>query len=122
MTSAKTIAAVRIARSLKPAETAMNEAALKVLGVGTAVLTARADGTFHPLEGQCAVDFVGDATAKVFAAMKDIQNAHGALRAAAIRHQVLGQGDIFETPGRDETHGLQSMPTPLSLVPHADAA
>lgn len=113
MTSAKTIAAVRIARSLPPAERAMNEAAIKMLAMGTAVLTARADGTFHPLEGQAAVDYVGDATAKVFGAMKDIQNAHAHLRAAAIHHQVLGTGDIYETPPRDTPHGVVRTPTPL---------
>lgn len=101
MTSPKTIAAVRIARSLQPAELAVNEAALKVLAMGTAVLTARADGTFHPLESQAAVDLVGEATGKVFGAMRDIRSAHTELRAAAIRHQVLGQGDIFETPPHD---------------------
>lgn len=116
MTSATTMAAVRIARSLQPAEKAMNEAALKMLAMGTAVLTARVDGTFHPLEGQAAVDYVGDATAKVFAAMKDIQNAHQELRAAAIKHKVLGQGDIFETPPRDTPHGAIE-PT----VPHVPA-
>ncbi|MBY0521376.1 MAG: hypothetical protein K2P79_13230 [Sphingomonas sp.] len=81
--------------------------------MGTAVLTARVDGTFHPLEGQAAVDYVGDATAKVFGAMKDIQKAHAELRAAAIHHQVLGQGDIFETPPRDTPHGIVRAPTPL---------
>ena len=118
MPSPKTIAAVRIARSLKPAETAVNEAAIKVLAVGTAVLTARADGTFHPLESQAAVDFVGDATAKVFGAMKDIQQAHGQLRAAAEHHQVLGQGDIFDTPPRNLPHGeLEGAPVaPLQVV------
>ncbi|MBR7551735.1 hypothetical protein KC220_24655, partial [Mycobacterium tuberculosis] len=75
MTSPKKIAAVRIARSLRPAEVAVNEAALKVLAMGTAVLTARADGTFHPLEAQDAVDYVGAATAKVFGAMSDIKKA-----------------------------------------------
>ncbi|OYY68630.1 hypothetical protein [Sphingomonas sp. 28-63-12] len=113
MTSAKTIAAVRIARSLKPAEKAVNEAAIKVLAIGTAVLTARVDGTFHPLESQAAVDFVGDATAKVFGAMRDIQNAHRELRAAAVHHNVLGQGDIFETPPRDTPHGLAEPAIPL---------
>jgi len=106
MPSPKTIAAVRIARSLQPAELAMNAAAVKVLAMGTAVLTARADGTFHPLESQNAVDFVGDATAKVFGALRDIKSAHGALREAAVRHHVLGQGDIFETPDHDLPRGF----------------
>ena len=116
MTSAKITAAVRIARSLQPAEKAVNEAAIKVLAIGTAVLTARVDGTFHPLEGQAAVDFVGDATAKVFGAMKDIQNAHRELRATAIHHNVLGLGDIFETPPRDTPHGFVKPATPLVAV------
>ncbi|KQN25026.1 hypothetical protein ASE86_01795 [Sphingomonas sp. Leaf33] len=103
MPSSKTIAAVRIARSLQPAELAANQAAIKVLAMGTAVLTARADGTFHPLEAQRAVDYIGDATAKVFAAMKDIKSAHGELRAAAIRHDVLGQGDLYDTPKDGDT-------------------
>jgi hypothetical protein len=98
MPSAKKIASVRIARSLQPAELAVNQAALKVLAMGTAVLTARADGTFHPLEAQAAVDYVGEATAKVFGALSDIKKAHGELRSAAIRHQILGEGDVFDTP------------------------
>ncbi|WP_294298451.1 hypothetical protein [uncultured Sphingomonas sp.] len=105
MPSPKTIAAVRIARSLQPAEVAANQAALKVLAMGTAVLTARVDGTFHPLEAQRAVDFIGEATSKVFGAIKDIKAAHGVLRTAAIDHQVLGQGDLYETPNKDEPHG-----------------
>lgn len=105
MTSPKKIAAVRIARSLRPAEVAVNEAAIKVLAMGTAVLTARADGTFHPLEAQDAVDYVSAATAKVFGAMSDIKKAHGELRGVGMRHQVLGAGDIFETPGHDDPRG-----------------
>ncbi|MFS2108468.1 hypothetical protein ACCC88_02185 [Sphingomonas sp. Sphisp140] len=102
MPSAKKIASVRIARSLQPAEVAVNEAALKILAMGTAVLTARADGTFHPLEAQDAVDFVGAATAKMFGALSDIKKAHGELRSAGIRHEVIGEGDIYETPGHDD--------------------
>lgn len=116
MTSAKTIAAVRIARSLQPAEKAVNEAAIKVLAIGTAMLTARVDGTFHPLEGQAAVDFVGDATAKVFGAMKDIQNAHRELRAGAIHHNVLGTGDVYETPLNFTSVGIVEAPPPLAAV------
>eukprot|EP01012_Entosiphon_sulcatum_P045536 TRINITY_DN60801_c0_g1_i1.p1 TRINITY_DN60801_c0_g1~~TRINITY_DN60801_c0_g1_i1.p1 ORF type:complete len:149 (-),score=26.02 TRINITY_DN60801_c0_g1_i1:35-481(-) len=101
MPSAKKIASVRIARSLQPAELAVNQAALKVLAMGTAVLTARADGTFHPLEAQDAVDYVGAATAKVFGALSDIKKAHGELRSVGIRHQVIGEGDIYETPGHE---------------------
>lgn len=115
MTSPKKIAAVRIARSLQPAEVAMNEAALKVLAMGTAVLTARADGTFHPLEAQGAVDYVGAATAKVFGAMSDIKRAHGELRGVGIRHQVIGEGDIFETPGHDEPRaGAEIVPLTIA--------
>ncbi len=84
MTSPKKIAAVRIARSLRPAEVAVNEA---------------------PLEAQDAVDYVGAATAKVFGAMSDIKKAHGELRGVGMRHQVLGAGDIFETPGHDDPRG-----------------
>lgn len=102
MPSPKKIASVRIARSLQPAEIAVNEAALKLLAMGTAVLTARADGTFHPLEAQDAVDYVGAATAKMFGALSDIKKAHGELRSAGIRHEVIGEGDIYETPGHDQ--------------------
>jgi hypothetical protein len=116
MTSPKKIAALRIARSLQPAEIAVNEAALRVLAMGTAVLTGRADGTFHPLEGQSAVDFVGDATAKVFGALRDIKRAHGVLRGAAIRHDILGQGDLYETPGHDTPHANIDMVAPLNVA------
>jgi len=116
MTSSKHTAAVRIARSLQPAELAMNQAALRMLAVGTAVLTARADGTFHPLEGQIAVDCIGEATQKMFAAMKDIKRAHRLLRAEGERHDVIGQGDIFETPDHDAPRGAIAAPAMLADV------
>ncbi|MDG2533915.1 hypothetical protein P6144_09680 [Sphingomonas sp. HITSZ_GF] len=116
MPSAKKIASLRIARSLQPAELAMNQAALKVLAMGTAVLTARADGTFHPLEAQAAVDFVGDATAKVFGALSDIKKAHGELRMAGIRHQVIGEGDIYDTPPHGNAVEAPALVTPVVAV------
>ena len=116
MTSAKHTAAVRIAHSLQPAELAMNQAALRVLAVGTAVLTARADGTFHPLEGQIAVDCIGEATQKMFAAMKDIKRAHRLLRATGEQHDIIGQGDIFQTPDHDEPRGAMAAPETLAEV------
>jgi hypothetical protein len=115
MTSPKKIAAVRIARSLQPAERAVNEAALKVLAMGTAVLTARADGTFHPLEAQDAVDYVGAATAKVFGALTDIKLAHGQLRNAGIHHGVIGEGDVFDTPPHGYT-APRATPEPVKIA------
>lgn len=98
MTSATKIAAVRVARSLPPAELATNQAALKILAMGAAILTPRADGTFHPLEGQAAVEHVGQATQQIFGALASIKAAHGALREVAARHRIVGEGIFEDTP------------------------
>lgn len=98
MTSPKKIAAVRIARALMPAEEALNQAALRLLAVGTAVLTPRADGTFHPMEGQLVVERIGGLTAKIFEMLAEFSAAHKDLRALGDSHQLLMEGDIFETP------------------------
>ncbi|CAN5404250.1 hypothetical protein BH09PSE4_BH09PSE4_22240 [soil metagenome] len=116
MPSAKTVAAVRVARSLMPAEVAMNEAAIRLFAVGTAVLTARSDGTFHPLEAQDAVERLGRATTKIFGAMQDFADAHGVLRATAIRHDVLGYGDIFDTPPVNTPHGDNRVVVPITAA------
>lgn len=122
MPSPKTIAAVRVARSLKPAEVAMNEATLRMLAASTAVLTARTDGTFHPLEAQEAVNMLGTATTKMFEAMREFACAHGSLKQTAIRHDVLGQGDIFESPPHDEPHGDATVTAPARVIPLVAAA
>ena len=101
MTSPKKIAAVRIARSLMPAEEALNQAALRLLAVGTAVLTPRADGTVHPMEGQLVVERIGGLTAKIFDMLAEFSAAHRDLRALGDLHQILLEGDIFETPPVD---------------------
>lgn len=116
MTTPTTLAALRIARSLKPAEVAMNDAALKVLAMGCAILTARADGTVHPLEGQSAVDHIGDATAQVFGALKSIKLAHHELHGAAVKHQVLGQGIFDESPDHDQPHGVRPQAVQRSSI------
>ena len=102
MPSKQTIAAVQIARSLSPAEQAMNEATLRVLAVGTQVLTARNNGGFHPIEGQQAVDGIGRATTMLFGAIREMADAHGALKTVAEQHQVLGFGDFFDSPPIDQ--------------------
>lgn len=98
MPSLKTTSAVRIARSLKPAEMAMNEAAIGVLAVGTEVLKARVNGAFGIMEGQSAVDQIGRATHMLFGAMSEIAQAHGALRQVAADHDILSYGDICPPP------------------------
>jgi len=107
MPSKQTIAAVQIARSLSPAEHAMNEATLRVLAVGTEVLTARTSGGFHPIAGQLAVDGIGRATTMRFGAMREMADAHGALKTAAEQHQVLGFGHVLDCPPHEtpRAHG-----------------
>jgi hypothetical protein len=116
MPSPKTIAALRIARSLKPAEIAMNEAALRVLAMSTAILTPRADGTVHPLEGQSAVDHVSDATAQMFGALKSLKLAHHELYGEAVKHQVLGEGVSHDSPDHGTPHGAIATPTHIAAV------
>ena len=72
MPSKQTASAVRIARSLSPAEQAMNEATLRMLALGTEVLRARTQGGFHPIEGQQAVDGIGRAPALLFGALREM--------------------------------------------------
>jgi hypothetical protein len=105
MTTPLKISAVRIARSLNAGETAMNDAALKLFAMGTAIMTPRSDGTVHPLEAQDAVDHLGKITAHVFSALSSIKDLHGSLRNAGVRHDVIGEGVLFETPGHDVPHG-----------------
>lgn len=116
MPSKQTASAVRIARSLSPAEVAMNEATLRILALGTEVLTARAHGGFHPIEGQQAVDGIGRATAMLFGAMREMADAHGALRLTAEQHQVLGFGDVLDCPPHDQPKGIGDNVVPLSVA------
>lgn len=98
MPSIKVTAAVRIARSLKPAEQAINEAAIEVLTVGTEVLRARTSGAFGLTEGQEAVDRIGRATGMIFGALSEVAGAHGELRQVAADHQILSYGDLCPPP------------------------
>lgn len=114
MTSPQKTAAVRIARSLRPAEEALNVATLRMLAVGTAVLSSRADGTFHPLEGQIAVERIGAATMKAFDLMTEFGQVHRELRKLGEAHRVIGEGDVFQTPDPDAPRGMLGAP---ELVP-----
>lgn len=98
MPSSKVTAAARIARSLKPTELAINEAAIEVLTMGTQVLRARTSGAFGLTEGQDAVDRIGRATNMIFGALTEMSGAHGALRQVAADHQILGYGDLCPPP------------------------
>lgn len=98
MPTPKIAAAVRIARSIKPAEQAINEAAIEVLTVGTEVLRARTSGAFGLTEGQDAVDKIGRATTMIFGALSEVADAHGALRRVAAEHQILSYGDLCPPP------------------------
>lgn len=116
MPSKQTRSAVRIARSLSPAELAMNEAALRLLAVGTEVLTARISGGFHPIEAQPAIDGIGRATAMLFGAMREMAKAHGALKTTAEQHQILGFGDVLECPPHDQPRGHAENVVSLTLA------
>lgn len=102
MPSIKTTTAVRIARSLRPAEIAINEAAIGVLAVGTEVLRARTTGAFGTLEGQSAVDNIGRATSMIFGALTEIAEAHHSLRGVAEEHRILSYGDLCPPPSAHE--------------------
>ena len=115
MPSRQTASAVRIARSLKPAELALNEAAAGVLSVGAEVLRARAEGAFEPLEGQDAVDQLGRATSMLFGAMTEMAGAHGALRAVAADRQILSYGDLCPPPA-DEPLAREGNVRPINRV------
>lgn len=98
MPSQKTITAVRVARALRPAEVAVNEAAIGVLAVGTEVLRARVGGGFGALEGQEAVNKIGQVTTMLFGAMSEMAVAHAALRGLAADHEILSYGDLCPPP------------------------
>ncbi|MET0308322.1 MAG: hypothetical protein ABW023_06405 [Sphingomonas sp.] len=115
MPSFKTITAVRVARSLKPAEMAINDAAIEVLAVGTEVLRARVSGAFGLTEGQVAVDQIGRATTLIFSAISEMAQAHGSLRQVAEDHEILGYGDLCPAP-EGRLSGMEGNVTPLHLV------
>jgi len=106
MRSKHTMTAIRIARKLAPAETAMNEAAVRILHLGAEVLAARTTGEFHPIESQDTVDRIGRATTMMFTAMREMADAHGGLRRAAADRQILGFGDEVPCPDIDQDHEL----------------
>lgn len=106
MANSRELAASRLYQTLKPAERAANEAALRLMEVGTAVLTPRADGTFHPLESQRAVELLGAATANAFEAISNIGRMHRHLGASARRLGLeTSEGVIFDTPPADTPRG-----------------
>lgn len=113
MPSPKSVSAVRIARSLTPAELAVNEAAIGVLVVGAEVLRARTSGGFAAIEGQAAVDSIGRATSMIFGALAEISNAHMSLREVAAEHDILGYGDLCPPPSAEHdavgTAGLRAV-------------
>jgi hypothetical protein len=115
MPSFKTISAVRVARSLKPAEMAINDAAIEVLAVGTEVLRARVSGAFGLTEGQAAVDQIGRATTMIFGAISEMAQAHGSLRQVAEDHDILGYGDVCPAPEGLKS-GMEGNVMPLHLV------
>lgn len=116
MPSNKVTAAVRIARSLKPAEQAINEAAIEVLAIGTEVLRARSSGAFGLTEGQAAVDRIGRATTMIFGVLSEVSDAHEALRDVAAQHQILGYGDLCPAPSFLEPAGQTDQPIHIRAV------
>jgi hypothetical protein len=112
MPSLKTSSAVRIARSLQPAERTMNAAAADVLTLGAEMFRARASGAFGALEGQDAVNKIGRATSMILDAMNEMADAHSSLREIAAGHQILSYGDLCPPPAADEplaTEKVQSI-------------
>lgn len=116
MPSIQTISAVRIARALSPAEQALNQATLQILAVGTEVLTARTNGGFHPIAGQQAVDGIGRVTNMLFGAMREMAEAHGALKSVAEQHQVLGFGDVIDCPPVNQPRGHDGNVVPITAA------
>jgi hypothetical protein len=108
--------AIRIARKLAPAETAMNEAAVRMLHLGAEVLAARTTGEFHPIEGQDTIDRIGRATTMMFTAMREMADAHGGLRQVAADRQILGFGDEVPCPDIDTPRGAQDIVVPIGVA------
>lgn len=116
MPSKQTISAVQIARSLSPAEQAVNEATLRVLALSTQMLTARTSGGFHPIEGQDAVDAIGRVTSMLFGAMREMAETHGALKNTAEQHQILGFGDVIDCPPVNQPKGNGDNVVPITAA------
>lgn len=100
MTSPTKMHAVRIAKSLKPAELAANQALLSTLALGQSILLPRTDGTLHPLEGDAAVQQLGRVIAGMFEGLSNIRQLHSELRAIGAQHEIVADG-VFDTPPAD---------------------
>lgn len=109
MPDSKTISAVKIARSLQPAELAINNATIGVLTVGTEVLRARTEGGFGATEGQNAVDQIGRATNMLFSAMSEMSAAHSSLRDVAADQDILNYGDLCPPPSAEAVPYLREV-------------
>ncbi len=81
-----------IAGALAVGERSMNQAALDLLAVGTAVFTARNSGHFHPLEAQREVERIGMATQSLITAIGEIARAHDSFHKKVRELKMDGDG------------------------------
>jgi hypothetical protein len=107
-----------IAGALLPAERSLNKAAIDLLAVGTRMFEARNSGTFHPLEGQRAVERLGSGMSKLVEAIGDVARAHDEFVKVAVKHEIMeGSGDVCPVP--TDPHGEHVDQDNVVLMPVA---
>jgi hypothetical protein len=94
-----------IAAALLPAERSMNQAAIDLLAVGTALFKARNSEVFHPLEGQRAIERFGSATTSLVDALGHVARAHDEVVRTAEKHQIMAFGQLCPLPDPGAPHG-----------------
>jgi len=96
-----------IAGALLPAERSLNKAAIDLMTVGTRLFEARNSGHFHPLDGQRAVERLGQGMTKLCEAIGDVARAHDEFVKVAEKHQIMAveNGCPWPQPTGEAQHG-----------------
>lgn len=105
--SEKFALAGEIAGALGPAERSLNKAAIDLMAVGTKLFEARNSGHFHPLDGQRAVERLGQGMTKLCDAIGDVARAHDEFVKVAEKHLIMNTGELcpWPKPTEAELHG-----------------
>ena len=93
-----------IAGALLPAERSLNKAAIDLLAVGTRMFEARNSGHFHPLDGQRAVERLGNGMYKLVEAIGDVARAHDEFVKVAVKQEIM-EDTGANCPWPDGPHG-----------------
>lgn len=117
--SEKTAHAGAIAGALIPAERSLNNAAIELLAVGTRMFEARNSGHFHPLEGQRAVERLGQGVSKLVEAIGDVARAHDEFVKVAVKHDIMSDGSGEYCPFPVTGHGTSQDQDNVVLMPVA---